>query len=81
VSFHALNYGSFSGKIPTDMNGFAHTTQAGWMRAPMDWGTEYLRRGARAARLERCAELAAETRAAVNAADKALAKWRMGVAK
>ena len=71
--FHTSNYGSFSGGIPTDMDGYAYTTQAGWMGANMDWGSP---NPERAYRLERCKELAAETREVVKAADKALAEWR-----
>lgn len=73
--FHASNYGSFAGGIPTDQEGYAYTTQAGWMQAKMDWGTDggY---GSRPYRLERCKELAAETRAAIKASDAALAEWR-----
>ena len=73
--FHASNYGSFSGGIPTDMDGYAYTTQAGWMGANMDWGPDG-GHGSRSYRLERCKELAAETRAAIKDADKALAEWR-----
>ena len=73
--FHVSNYGSYSGGIPTDIDGYAYTTQAGWMGARMDWGTDS---GPRAYRLERCKDLAAETRQAVRAADKALAEWRKG---
>jgi hypothetical protein len=72
--FHVTNYGSFAGGIPSDQDGYAYTTQAGWMKAKLDWGQD----SSRAYRLERCKELAAETRAAVKAADKALAVWRKG---
>ena len=75
--FHTSNYGRFIGGIPTDIDGYAYTTQAGWMSARMDWGSDG-GRGSRAYRLKRCKELAAETRAAVKAADKALAEWRKG---
>lgn len=72
-SFHATNYGSFSGQIPIDLDGYAHTTQAAWMKAPMDWGSGDV---PRSYRLERCKELAAQTRAAVKQADAALDDWR-----
>ena len=71
--FHTSNYGSFSRNIPADIDGYAHTTQAGWMGANMDWGSPC---PDRAHRLERCKELASEARAAVKDADKALAEWR-----
>lgn len=73
--FHTSNYGSFSGNIPTDIDGYAYTTQKGWMQARMDWGPDS-GRGSRAYRLERCKELAEQTRVAVREANKALAEWR-----
>lgn len=75
TKFHASNYGRFSGGIPTDIDGYAYTTQAGWMHANMDWGTDG-ERGSRQYRLERCKELAAQTREAVKQADAELAEWR-----
>ncbi len=75
--FHITNYGNFSTGIPRDIDGYAYTTQKGWMEANMDWGTDG-GRGSRAYRMERCKELATETRAAVRDADKALDDWRGG---
>lgn len=75
MNFHITNYGAFSGGIPSDQDGYAYTTQAEWMKAKLDWGQD-AGRGGRAYRLERCAELAKETREAVKAANKALAEWR-----
>lgn len=72
TSFHISNFGSFSGNIPTDQNGYAHTTQAAWMKAPMDWASE----DDRAYRLDRCAELAKQTRDEVKKSEAALAEWQ-----
>jgi len=73
MSFHITNYGSFGGSIPRDIDGFAHTTQAGWMRANIDEGGM---RNTRPVRLAHCKELATRTRDAVKAADRRLAAWR-----
>jgi hypothetical protein len=73
TQFHTSNYGSFNGGIPSDMDGYAYTTQAGWMRANMDWGYPY---PSRDYRLSYCKDLAAETRQSVEDADKDIAEWR-----
>ena len=78
MSFHASNYGSLGGGIPTDLEGYAHTTIAGWMSARMDWGTG---RASRSERLDACRELAARVREAVREADSALARWQEGGAR
>lgn len=76
TGFKADNYGMFGGSIPTDREGYSYTTQAGWMGANMNWGPVGSGRGSRAYRLEYCRGLAKQTREAVKAADRALAKWR-----
>ena len=73
MSFHITNYGSFGSNIPCDIDGFAHTTQAGWMGANIDEGGV---RGSRKDRLGRCRALAARTKEAVKTADRGLAAWR-----
>lgn len=75
MSFHASYYGDFSAGIPTDLDGYAHTTIAGWLAARMDWGTG---RVSRAERIETCRDLAAQVRRQVREADAALAAWQAG---
>lgn len=72
MTFHTTNYGRFADGIPTDIDGYAHTTAREWMAAPMDWGTN----APRSCRLTVCAEKARETREQLKSADAALAEWR-----
>jgi hypothetical protein len=62
TTFHASNFGSFAGGLPTDNEGYVHLTIKGWM------GAGYSRDDAR--------ELAARAKEAVAAADKSLEQWR-----
>ena len=72
VKFHVSDYGTFGGGIPADMDGYAYTTQAGWMGANMDWADSERRN--LSYRLLRCKELAAKTRRAILRADKAITR-------
>ena len=62
TTFHATNYGSFGGMLPTDSEGYCHLTVKGWR------GAGYGQSEAR--------ELAARAKEAVREADAALAEWR-----
>jgi hypothetical protein len=62
TTFHASNFGSFGGNLPTDTEGYVHLTIKGWIAAG------YSRDEAR--------ELAARAKEAVADAEKALENWR-----
>lgn len=66
ISFHKSNFGQFGTSLPCDLDGYVHTSIAGWMRAPMDG--HVTRDDAR--------DLVARTRAAVRQAKKALGEWQ-----
>ena len=68
TSFHVTNYGSFSGNLPRDLDGYCHLTAEGWLSAPMDGMTEMT--------AELAEELAAQAREAVEDADAGLAEWQ-----
>ena len=86
-SYHYTNFGKFGRELQriADQEGYVHTTAEGWANAPLDWGNdtpdeendsaeelaekrEYI--------AEVCEERAAETRAAVERADKSLGEWQ-----
>jgi hypothetical protein len=72
--FHKTNFGSFGEGLPCDLDGYVHTTAKGWMTANMD-GLAW-QGYSRAAKYERCKEMAAEAREALKESTAALAKWR-----
>ncbi len=72
-SFHATNFGSFAGGLPTDMDGYCHTTIAGWMAAHVDFGSERL---TRSELRDWAREQAAAARKAVAEANAALTEWQ-----
>jgi hypothetical protein len=73
MTFHQSNLGQFGKCLPTDMDGYVHTTISGWMSAPIDWAGQ---RPLRAELREWARDKAAESRAAVKAAEAGLAEWR-----
>lgn len=74
TSFHKTNLGGYGESLPCDLDGYVHTSIAGWMSANMDgmaWdGYSY------AQKRESCREMAAAARAAVKEAAAALDGWR-----
>jgi len=74
-SFHKTHLGRFGQNLTADMDGYVHTTIAGWMAANVDFGStkmtrEQLRDWAR--------QQAAESRQQVADAEEGLAEWRRG---
>lgn len=73
-SFHKSNLGAFGEHLPCDMDGYVHTTAAGWLAAPVDMpaadraDAEYMR--------EWSEDMAQQTRDAVAAAEEKLAAWQ-----
>lgn len=67
--YHISSLGVFGRGIPTDMDGYAHLTAAGWLAAPMDTGTE----GPMTE--EQAEELAKAARAGTAAANNEAAEW------
>lgn len=74
-SFHATNLGSFGDSLPTDMDGYCHTTIADWMAAPVDFGSENL---TRSELRDWARDTAAEARAALKKSEAGLAEWQAG---
>ena len=73
ASFHKTNLGRFGESLPTDMDGYCHTTIPEWMAAPVDFGFEKL---TRSELRDWAREKASEARAAVKASEEALADWQ-----
>lgn len=72
-SFHKTNLGSFGENLTTDMDGFAHTTIAGWMSANVDFAGERMTRK----QLRDWARgQATESREQLANANAGLAEWR-----
>lgn len=74
TSFHKSNLGSFGENLPCDLDGYVHTTAEGWMNSRMDayaWQNYDDE-----AKEERCEEMAAEARCAVEESEKALGEWQ-----
>jgi hypothetical protein len=69
-SFHVTVYGTLGRGIPTDLDGYTYTSIAGWLGARMDWSGFTQKE-----KLAVCREKAREARAAINAADAAVAKY------
>ena len=72
MKFHSTNLGKFGTHVPRDLDGYAHTTIAGWLHARMDWGMG----STRSDRLEIARDLAQKTRAAAKEAQAHLDEWR-----
>ena len=62
TTFHASNFGKFGSMLPTDSEGYTHTTIRGWM-------------GAGKSRSE-ARELAVAAKEAVAEAEQRLAEWQ-----
>jgi hypothetical protein len=73
---HKTNLGDFGRALRCDLDGYTYTTQAEWMRANMDGMTwqGYTAAQKRAA----CREMAADARAALASATRAVATWQAG---
>lgn len=75
-SFHKSNLGAFGEHLSCDMDGYVHTTAAGWLAAPVDMPSadrddaEYMQQWAE--------EQAQETRDAVAAAEEKSTAWQAG---
>ena len=72
-SFHKTSLGSYGQNLTTDMDGFAHTTIAGWMGANVDFGSEKM---TREQMRDWAREQAAETRKQLALAEQGIAEWR-----
>lgn len=80
ASIHVSNFGSYGGNIPTDLDGYTHTTAKGWLDAlsagRVDTGTESV---ADLGEWQEWAEAqASAARDAVGAANDELQRWRDG---
>jgi len=73
MKFHISNLGKFGTNVPRDLDGYAHTTIQGWLRARMDWGSG----STRSDRLEIARDRAQRTREAVKSAEGDLNEWRI----
>lgn len=73
-AIHKSNFGSFGDGLPVDLDGFTHTTTAGWMSARMDglaWdGYSYVQRR------DACRDMAAKARKAIRDAQREVNAWR-----
>ena len=78
-AIHKTNFGDFGRTLPCDLEGYLYTTQTEWMSAKMDAQTwrGYTAAQKRAA----CREMAADARAALAAANRAVATWQDGGGK
>jgi len=72
-SFHKTNLGRYGENLTTDMDGFAHTTIAGWMTANVDFGSEKM---TREQMRDWARSQAAESRRQLAQAKEGLAEWR-----
>jgi len=72
-SFHKTKLGRFGENLTADMDGYVHTTIAGWMSANVDFAGERMTRK----QLRNWArEQAAESRKQLAQAEEGLAEWR-----
>jgi len=72
-SFHRTNLGSFGHNLVTDVDGFAHTTIAGWMAANVAFAGQ---RMTREQMRDWARHQAAESRRRLALAEEGLAEWR-----
>lgn len=76
-SFHATNLGRYGQNLTADMDGYVHTTIAGWMSANVDFAGEKM---TREQLRDWARQQAAESRQQVADAEAALAEWRQTTA-
>jgi hypothetical protein len=72
-SFHKTKLGRFGENLTADMDGYVHTTIAGWMSANVDCGSETM---TRTQLRDWAREQAAESRKQLVFAERGVAEWQ-----
>lgn len=73
-AIHISKFGAYQYSIPCDMDGYTHTTIAGWLDAPVDHGAG--RKPPKSELREWAKDKARESRDAIRAANDAVAAWQ-----